>query len=776
MGPNDEIVSRVGYRLGPSLWRYVARHLALPTAVALLGLGLAFLTRSLLEWSDLLLNRGLGAGAVGVLALHQLVPVLAQVLPFAMLIGILAGLGHLRSTGELLALEACGVSPRRLVGPVTGFAGALTVLALVLSLWLAPASRAQRVRALQDMLASHPGATLTAGVVHEFGEHRLTAREVSSRGDELRGVVLWSPEVGETLFAERASVAPARAGRSDRAGAGAAGIELVLHGATALLGPAQGGGQIEVGTFRAVLSPDDAGLADPEEQLSSATPAELRRLAAGGAGDATAGGEDGSATAGAGEDAATARLARAELHRRLALPLAGVILGLSAVPLALLGGRSSRAAGAVIGLLLTVAYYGLTQVGSALLRDPRVPVEAAVWLPDLAFGALAAALLSRRRSAGAAGGRTARPAEARRVPALRFVLAGRFILPRYVAAAFLQATGLCFTALLVGYLLVDVLERMEWFARHGAGPLDALRFYGARTPLLMSRVGPLALLAAASLAISQLERRGELVAMQACGMSRVRALLPISAVAALAVPVYFFVTDTVVPRTNALADHLKETEIKGGASAEPASRFIWYRVGGNLLQANRMNRSHAHASDVTIYELDERGFPRSRIDAEQARDLGGGNWELVAPRRVEISGAGVRAAEAATHVHLGGALSELDTMHLGVRGLRDEVRRARADGYDATALEIELQARLAAPFACILLPLVAILSALGGRPRGGAARSLMAATVLGVGFMLLDDVSLSLGYGARLTPAVAAWAPTGVLALLCLGVAWRAPR
>jgi lipopolysaccharide export system permease protein len=754
VGLNDEIVSRVGYRLGPSLGRYVARHLALPTVVALLGLGVAFLTRSLLAWSDLLLNRGLGASAVGVLAVHQLVPVFAQVLPFAMLIGILAGLGHLRSTGELLAVEVCGVSPRRLVGPVTAFAGAVTIVALLLALWLAPASRAKSARAVQAMLAAQPGATLTAGVVHEFGEHRLTAREVSSRGDELRGVVLWSPEVGETLFAERASVAPVPAGQGDEQGAG--GIALVMHGATALLGPSEGGGQIEVGTFRAVLSPGDAGLGDAEDQLAAAPPAALRRLSGG--------------------DGANARLARAELHRRLALPLAGLILGLSAVPLALLGGRSSRASGAVLGLLLTVAYYGLTQLGSALLRDPRVPVEAAVWLPDLVFGALAVALLSGKRSAGVPAGPGTPQARRRRAPAVRWIPAGRFILPRYVAVAFLEAAGLCFAALLVGYLLVDVLERMEWFARHGAGPLEALRFYAARTPLLMSRVGPLALLAAASLTISQLERRGELVAMQACGLSRVRALLPISAVAALAVPVYFVVTDSVVPRTNALADQLKETEIKGGASAEPASRFIWYRVGGNLLQASRMNRGHSVASDVTIYELDERGFPRSRIDAEQARDLGGGNWELLSPRRVEISGSGVHASQAATRVHLGGALTELDSMHLGVRALNDEIRRARADGYDATALEVELQARLAAPFACLLLPLAAILSALSRRSGGSAARSLMLATVLAVGFTLLDDVSLSLGYGARLPPVAAAWAPTSLLALLCLGVAWRAPR
>jgi len=746
VNPHDEIVSPAGLRLGSALQRYVVRNLALPAAVALLGLGAAYLTRSLLEWSDLLVNRGLGAGAVAVLALHQLVPVLSQVLPFATLIGILAGLGHLRSTGELLAVEASGISLRRLAGPATRFAGALAAVGLVLSLWLAPASRTQRTEALFRMLAEHPGATLTAGVVHEFGDQRLTAREVSSRGDALRGVVLWSPELGETLFAERASVAPDRAG----------GIELRLHEATALLGPAQGGGQIEVGSFHTVLSLADGGLGDPEDSLAALMPGELLRRAAG-------------------PEPAEARLARAELHRRIALPLAGVILALAAVPLALSGRSSSRATGAVLGLLLTVVYYGLTQLGNGLLRDPHVPVELAIWLPDLVVAAGAGISLS--ISTASSGLRGSGP---RRTPlrgtAVPLAPRGRFILARYVAGVFVQMACVCFAGLFVGYLLVDVLERLEWFARHRSTGFEAARFYFARAPLLMSRVGPLSLLAAASLTISQLERRGELVAMQACGMSALRSLAPISAVALLVAPVYFFVTDAVVPRSNALADHLKTTEIKSDDPGQEGARFVWYRSGGNLLQVDRMDRGRGVASDVTIYELDDRGFPKSRVDAREARELGGGEWELIDPRRVEISGFGVSKVEAATRIRLGNDLSELDPMHLGVRSLAREIQRARSDGYGTAMFEVDLQARLAAPFACVLLPWIAIATAIGGRTGRSASRSLMLAVILAVGFQLVGDVSLSLGYGERVSPAVAAWGPTSLLALLAAGLAWRASR
>jgi lipopolysaccharide export system permease protein len=353
---------------------------------------------------------------------------------------------------------------------------------------------------------------------------------------------------------------------------------------------------------------------------------------------------------------------------------------------------------------------------------------------------------------------------------------GGLILPRYVGATFVQIVAVCFAALFVGYLLVDVLERLEWFARHHATAIEAVRFYGARSPLLMSRVGPVSLLAAAALTVSQLERRGELVAMQACGLSVLRSLAPISAVALLAAPAYFFLSDSIVPRTNALADYLKVTEIKRDESDEPSSRFVWYRAGGSLLQADRMDREQGVASDVTIYELDDRGFPRARIDAREARELGGGEWELEDPRRVEISGFGVSNVAAATRVQLGERIEAIDPMHLDVRALAGAIRHAREDGYGTTILETDLQARLAAPFACILLPSVVVAGALGGRRARSASRGLLLAAALAIGFELVGDLSLSLGYGERISPLVAAWAPVGLLGLIVAGLSWRGSR
>ena len=82
-------------------------------------------------------------------------------------------------------------------------------------------------------------------------------------------------------------------------------------------------------------------------------------------------------------------------------------------------------------------------------------------------------------------------------------------LQRYVARSFLQLLGLSFAVLLAAYLVVDVLERLQWFARFNATAYEAVRFYGLRIPLLVSRIVPMALLVATALLVSLMGVRGE---------------------------------------------------------------------------------------------------------------------------------------------------------------------------------------------------------------------------------------------------------------------------
>jgi len=278
----------------------------------------------------------------------------------------------------------------------------------------------------------------------------------------------------------------------------------------------------------------------------------------------------------------------------------------------------------------------------------------------------------------------------------------------------------------------------------------------------------MSLLLATTLTVSVLSAHRELVGMRACGVSVVRALTPILVIAGIIAPGYFLLNEVVVPRTNALADWLKDTEIKNRTpQASPLRMLIWYRAGTKVYQTTQLDPQLGEAQEISIYDLGTNGLPVSRTDARAAKHVGNGVWELVDPVRTEISEQGLHETPAAPRAQLGEAPSEtLDTMHLGVWQLVREIHDTEVNGYDATTYRVDFHVKLAAPFTCLLLPAVALFFAIGGPPFPGPALTILTSSVLGVGHILLTGVCASLGYGGFLPPSLAGWAPSAGLAAL----------
>ena len=756
MSPSSRATELPSRRPGRTLYAYVAREAAVPFAFALLGLTLAILTRDLIGFSELVINRGLGVLEVSGIALFEAVPVAAYMFPFALLVALLVALGRLGADREILVLEASGVSAARLVAPVAWVAGAAAALSLLLSLFAAPAANRALDAALDRIAHRQPWANFRAGAVNQFGGWRVEAREVSARGDELRGVLLWMPNLGETIFARQARVASAGDGS----------VEITLRDGSLVLAQSEGAQQLRFAELTTTLPrSDEPVVRGMDEKLQGAGVGEL--LAAWRSFEPTAN--------------KPISAAWMELHRRLAIPTATLLFGFLAVPLFLTRRHFSRSAGGVLGVVTTIAYFALVQLGEGLVQGGGVGVAAGVWLPNLVLAPVALLLFVRARREGVLGHRFSKPGRPERDARPRGMRRPgrphRYALSRYVGARYLELSGLAFAVLLTAYVAIDVMERLDWFARYQASGLEVVRFYAARVPLLASRVVPMALLVGTALVVSLLAVEGELIGMRACGIPAPRALLPVLLLTMLVAPGYFVLRNVVVPRTNALADELKQSEIKEDyyrALAERRKRAVWRRDGSRVLQASRFDTDRGDARDLTIYEIGDDGLPTSRADAVSARHIGRGVWRLSQTRRIEIAPLRVRQVPPHTYADLGEVLpAEIDTMHLSVGELAREIEVIEQDGYDATQLRVDLHVKLADALACVVLPASVLFFAVGGPPFPGPAQTLLVSGIVAVSYVLLTGVGASLGYGGSVPPVVGGWGPTAIVA----GVAgWLAMR
>lgn len=718
-------------RLGRTLRRAVLRELVFPSLFALAGITFVVLAADLVGYSDLVVNRGFGVGEVAWIALYRSVPMLGRAIPFAVLVGVLVGLGRLGADREIVALEAAGISARTLAGPVAAFAALFTAAGVALALAAVPWANRSLDATLRAFSAGERGTPFRSGQVERLGDWRLVAREVSPRGDVLRSLAVRAPSLGGTVFAERATLDHEDGHRT-----------LAIENGVVMATVGNEPTQVRFESMRQVLAAPER-VDSLEGWAASAPVAELL------------------ASMGAGADASRRREARQEWHQRVALPIGTVIFALLGVGLSIARARPSRSSGMVLGIAAAVVYYGLLQLGNGLARAETFPVELAVWLPNLVLGALAAVLLvtlpARRSGPVCPHGWARRGGEAAaRPPRLH-----RFVLDRYLLVTFLELLLLCFGALLAAYFVIDLLDNMKWFTKYGSTPGEVLRFYGARLPLLASRVVPMALLVASALTLSLLGATGELVGMRACGIPTSRIVAPVLMACIVAAVAYHPLANDLVPRANARASRIKQTEIKDKGAVQVK---LWSLSGDRLLEAERLDPMAGTASGVVLYELGPDGLPRYRTDAAHALHVGGGNWSLEEPRRFAIDAEGIHPIAAEPIVQLGqDAVVEVEGEHLSIADLRREIRVLRERGLDPTAFRVDLAIKLASPLACLLLPALALLFAAGGPPFPKPVHTLVASALAGGGWVLLAAVGASLGYGGAVSPWLAGFGPVGVL-------------
>jgi lipopolysaccharide export system permease protein len=299
----------------------------------LAAFGLVVLLTDLLGYADLIVNRGLGARQVAQLAGLQLLPTLAQTLPFAVLVGSLVGLGRLSADRELLALETVGLSARQLARPGLLFATVATLFSVLLSVVISPAAQRSVRDKMIELSEQRPGLALRAGMATSIGGWRMEAREVEDEGARLAGVLLYMPTLGETVFAQRGAVLSDDTASDVAGDAESFRKRLILEDGMVLSNGVERASLLRFDRMETQL-PVIAGVTDiPLDVLLTLPFREVVRNAR----ELT--------------DPVAARLARIEAHRRVALGAAALPFGLLAIGLALGRRDLSRSGGTVMGLV-----------------------------------------------------------------------------------------------------------------------------------------------------------------------------------------------------------------------------------------------------------------------------------------------------------------------------------------------------------------------------------------------------------------------------------------
>ncbi len=364
------------------------------------------------------------------------------------------------------------------------------------------------------------------------------------------------------------------------------------------------------------------------------------------------------------------------------------------------------------------------------------------------------------------------------------------LLDRYLLRELLVPLGYCLGGFLVFYIAFDLIFQINRFLDAHLLFWDIVEYYVVTLPeLLVEQVLPVSLLLALLYATTNHSRYNELTAMRAAGIGLWRLAVPYFAVGAAFGVAVFLIGEFWLPSADDRAKFILERRVAESGQRDVATKLDFFNEAThsdwNMGRFNRLTKEILQLKLAT--EMPD-GSIRT-LDARRAlyRD---GQWHLYDALTWMRS----PGQSAPTQVHSNAMLSltlpetpawiqselKFSTLRAAdaakgpVFSIREIVNYLRLhpqiDSKRKSMLTTQLQGRLAAPFTCLAVVLIALpFGARAGRHNifVGVASSIF----ICFGYFILQRISFGLGVGGYMPAILAAWLPNivcGGLGLLLL--------
>lgn len=350
------------------------------------------------------------------------------------------------------------------------------------------------------------------------------------------------------------------------------------------------------------------------------------------------------------------------------------------------------------------------------------------------------------------------------------------------------SVGFVAAGFLALFFFIDLVDKLDNVGRRGrtttTAVLEALLELPGRAYELM----PIAVLIGAIFSLARLAQNSEFTILRTGGLGPRRALALLAGLGIAFALATFAIGDAVVP-----AAERQAVQVRAGAAGvvEPARTGAWLRDrrredGRELGVSVNVGAAEVDGTlrDLRIFEFDDSGRLVRRIGAERAR-VGDGVWELEAAQTLAWP-ATADGSRARLEVRDDERLTWPTGLGAGVVAaamMPDETMTTLALWRYARHLEQQQQTaqrqqqmfwrRAFYPLSCIVMMALALPFAYLHARAGGVSLKVFGGIMLGIAFVLLNNISGHLGMLAGLQPWLVSAAPGLFFLLLSLGAyAW----
>ncbi|WP_234730723.1 LPS export ABC transporter permease LptG [Acidocella facilis] len=340
-------------------------------------------------------------------------------------------------------------------------------------------------------------------------------------------------------------------------------------------------------------------------------------------------------------------------------------------------------------------------------------------------------------------------------------------LDRYVGWVVGRAFLLFIIGLTALFSLLSFVEQLGLVGQGHYTLADALSYTALTAPDRLLQLAPVSMLLASLLGLGSLAKSSELTAFRSFGVSQARI---VGAVAKLCLPIIlalFLLAQFVIPPAQQAAQRAQAAAL-GDALPGMVNGGFWAQKDGVFLNVQSFADGHT-LHGVSIYTLAPDGTLRDVVQADDATPQPDGSWALSGVHHEVITHGQVESAPAQS-------LSWkpfLSTRQLQLLAIPPEtmpplalyayLRQLQAQHQQALRYQQTFWSMVAVPLSLFGMALIAAPFVFGPQRAGGAGRQIVIGALLGMVYLLVQQITGYLGLLLAVHPAIAALAPSLVL-------------
>lgn len=340
------------------------------------------------------------------------------------------------------------------------------------------------------------------------------------------------------------------------------------------------------------------------------------------------------------------------------------------------------------------------------------------------------------------------------------------LIDRYIIKQFIATAAFSLLAVLVVFIVIDSMEKLDDFIDRQASWDIILLYYVYFVPEIIKLITPIAMLLASLFVTARLSTQSEWTALKSSGVSLYRLMLPFLGVAVIVSALSVYFNGWVVPSANKKKFTIERVYLHKNVVTGSGANIYVQDTPTRILSLGYFDDAREIASRVSIQDFDvaDRTVLVNRVDATtMVWDSTQQHWVLQNGTRRWFDNGRERmetfASQAAGPLHfdpedLRKKQEKPDEM--SYYDLKEFIRNQRRAGQEVSRWLVDYYSKISFPFASVIVVLFGVPFA-SIRRRGGIGVQLGVSLLICFVYLIFMKVSEVFGYNGDIPPLLTAW-------------------